>query len=41
MDIKKLIGETSDYDKKLMLEKRDLKAGVKALVLLPILLVES
>lgn len=41
MDIKQLIGETTYYDKKLALETKDLKAGVKVSVHLQIVLVAS
>lgn len=39
MDIKKLIGEATEYDKKLALEEKNQKAGVKVLVRLRIRLV--
>lgn len=39
MDIKKLIGEATEYDKNLHLRKRNQKAGVKVLVRLRIRLV--
>ena len=37
LEIKNIIGETTEYDKKLKLEVKNLKAGVKASVLLRIL----
>ena len=41
MDIKQLIGEATDYDKKVALETKNPKAGVRASVRLQIVLAES
>lgn len=41
MDIKQLIGETTDYDKSLLLKRRNLKVGARASVRLLIVLVAS
>ena len=41
MDIKQLIGETTDYDKKLALKRRNLKVGARASVRLLIVLEAS
>lgn len=41
MDIKQLIGETTDYDKNLHLKKRNLRAGVRVSVRLLIVLEAS
>ena len=41
MEIKQLIGEDTDYDKKGVLETKNPKAGVRASVRLQIVLAES
>lgn len=41
LDIKSLIGEATAYDKKLMLEKNGLKAGLKVCLLLLMVKVEQ
>ena len=41
MEIKQLIGEDKDYDKKVVLETKNPKAGVRASVRLQIVLAES
>ena len=41
MDIKQLIGETTDYDKKVALETKNLKAGARVSVHLQIAMVAS
>ena len=41
MNIKQLIGEATDYDKKLRLNQRNLKAGVRVSVHLQIAMVAS
>lgn len=41
MDIKQLIGENTDYDKKLALEEKKPKSGARASVRLLIVLVAS
>ena len=41
MDIKQLIGEATDYDKRLHLKRRNLKVGARASVRLQIAMVAS